>query len=328
MVTKVSTLIVPLVLLSAVASPAAEPVRFPARALDRIARSFEGRIGFYVKDLRGGTTYGWNATRRLPPASAIKLPVMIELFRQAADGTFKLDDKRLLPADISTHGSGRLKQRSGAVELTLREYCRLMIVSSDNMATDMLIRTVTPKRVNRFLARQKLGNTRLAYEIGRWHYVIVGMHDEVISRANDAIQMQRVRSGRFDDDGLGYSNSRKNNVCGPRDMVRLLERLYAGELAGPEATREMLELMAESTHKQTIARHLKPGIRVMNKYGGSRRIAADVGIVELPGRPLVIAAFALADDGKTRNGRDILATMSRLAIEAIDPSAVNPPGGR
>ena len=64
------------------------------------------------------------------------------------------------------------------------------------------------------------------------------------------------------------------------------------------------------------------GVAVANKYGSSRRIAADVGIVELPNRPIVIAAFVLSDDPKDRARREILARMSRLVIEAVDPGAV------
>ena len=81
----------------------------------------------------------------------IKLPVMIQLYRQAAAGDLKFDDKHQLPDDISTHGTGVLKDRDTPVELTLREYCRLMMIHSDNMATDLVIRTVGKKTTNQFL---------------------------------------------------------------------------------------------------------------------------------------------------------------------------------
>ena len=68
---------------------------------------------------------------------------------------------------------------------------------------------------------------------------------------------------------------------------------------------------------------MKSDIQVANKYGGSQRIAADAGVVELPDRPIVIAAFALSD-AKDRSGRDILARMLQLVVGAIDPAAVKP----
>ena len=131
-----------------------------------------------------------------------------------------------------------------------------------------------------------------------------------------------MRAGKFDDQGLAYSDSLENNVYGPRDMGILLERLYRGELASSSKTVEMLDLMRASLHKQTIAKYVRSGVRVANKYGGSRRIAADVGIVELPNRPIVIAAFAIGADPKERSRREILARMSRLIIKAVDSSTV------
>ena len=296
--------------------------RIPKSELDQLARHFRGRLGFYAKELTSETEYSWNADQRFPPASVLKLPVMVELYRQAVAARLQLDDRRPLPDDISTHGSGVLKKREGAVELSLRQYCRLMMVRSDNMATDLLIRTVGLGAVNRFLERGGFKSTRVAMEIGRWHYAVVGMMDAPINRRNDERQLERMRAGKFDDEGLAYSDSLENNVCGPRDMGILLERLYRGELASRLKTGEMLDLMRASLHKQTIAKYVKSSVGVANKYGGSRRIAADVGIVELPNRPIVIAAFVLGDDPKDRSRREILARMSRLVIAAVDPSAV------
>ena len=292
-----------------------------------MASRFGGRIGFFVQNLADGAEYSWNGDQRFPPASVIKLPVMIELYRQAAAGSLDLDADETLPLDISTHGSGVLKRRVGPVFHTLREYCRLMMVHSDNMATDLVMRKVGLEAVNRFLGDLGLKNTRATMELGRWHYVIVGMARAPISRENDDRILENMRAGKYDD-GLGYSDSPGNNVCGPRDIGSLLAKLYRGELASREDTGEMLDLMRASTHKRTIAKYIKESIRVANKYGGSRRIAADAGIVELSGGPVVIAAFALSDDPADRSGREILARMARLAVASVDPSAVKPHTGR
>ena len=297
--------------------------QFPRQKLDAMASRFGGRIGFYARNLADGAEYSWNGEQRFPPASVIKLPVMIELYRQAAAGSLDLDAKEPLPHDVSTHGSGVLKRREGPIGLTLREYCRLMMVYSDNMATDLVMRTVGLGAVNRFLRKLGLENTRASMELGRWHYLIVGLTEAPISRENDDRILERMRAGKYDNDGLGYSDSLDNNVCAPRDVGSLLARLYRGELASRPDTDEMLELMRASTHKRTIAKYVKEGIRVANKYGGSRRIAADSGIVELPAGPVVIAAFALSADPSDRSGREILARMSRLIVAAVDPSAVD-----
>ena len=305
------------------ALPNPRPTRFPGQKLDRLASGFGGRIGFYARNLANGAEYSWNGDQRFPPASVIKLPVMVELYRQAASGSLDLDAKEPLPLDVSTHGSGVLKRREGPVALTLREYCRLMMVHSDNMATDLVMRKVGLEAVNRFLGELGLENTRASMDLGRWHYLIVGLAEAPINRENDDRILEHMQAGKYDD-GLGYSDSLDNNVCGPRDIGSLLARLYGGELASQHDTDEMLELMRASTHKRTIAKYVKERIRVANKYGGSRRIAADSGIVELPGGPVVIAAFALSKDPNDRTGREILARMARLSVASVAPNAAKP----
>lgn len=296
--------------------------RFPKGKLDAVAKKFAGRIGFFVRDLASGADYGWKADERFPPASVVKLPVMIELYRQADDGRLDLDKKLRLPADISTHGTGVLKKKDRPIELPLREYADLMMIHSDNMATDFIIRTVSTEATNRFLDAQGFRNTRVSLELGRWHYIVCGIPDLPITIANDRRLIEQIKAGRMDNDGLGYSDSRKNNVCAPRETVLLLERLYRGQLTSEKHKQAILKPMRESTHKDTIARHVKDGIQVANKYGGSQRIAADAGIVEIPGRPIAIACFALAKSPADRSGRDVLAEMCRLALTALAPDAV------
>lgn len=296
--------------------------RFPKDELDTVAKRFSGRIGFFVRDLARGTDYGWNSDERFPPASVIKLPVMIELYRQAADGRLDLDQRLRLPANISTHGTGVLKHKEPPVELPLRDYADLMMIHSDNMATDFIIRTVTPEATNRFLDDQGFRNTRVSFELGQWHYIVCGIPDLLITPENDKRLIEQIKSGRMDNQGVGYSDSLKNNVCAPRDTVLLLERLYNGRLTSREHRQTILTSMRVSTHKETIGRHIRDGINVANKYGGSQRIAADAGIIEIPDRPVAIACFALADDPADYSGRDVLAEMSRLAITALAPHAV------
>ena len=133
-----------------------------------------------------------------------------------------------------------------------------MMIHSDNMATDLVIRTVGTQATNRFLDQQGCKNTRVSLELGRWHYVILGMTKLPVSRANDQVLVSRIKAGQFDNDGLGYSDSLQNNVCGPRDMGLLLERLYLGQVANQSDTVEMLKLMRASTRHFPFGLSLEP----------------------------------------------------------------------
>ena len=104
----------------------------PIDEMDSIAEKFEGRFGFYVEDLNTGASHGHDADRRFPTASVCKIPVMVELFRQAEEGALDLGERRRLEPTISRHGTGALSMLSDEPELTLNDYARLMIAVSDN----------------------------------------------------------------------------------------------------------------------------------------------------------------------------------------------------
>ena len=145
---------------------------FPTEKPDRITADFHGRIGFYIEDLTSGITHQHNETQRFPTASVCKIPVMIELFRQVEEGRLSLDERRRLQGDISTHGSGLLSLVENEPELTLRDYCRLMVSVSDNMATDFLMGVVGLESINAMLDTLGFPNTRTSVTLGRYHYRI------------------------------------------------------------------------------------------------------------------------------------------------------------
>ena len=129
---------------------------FPAEEMDAVARPFPGRIGVCIKDLNTGLRYEYNADEPLPTASVVKVSIMIELFRQAHDGELSLDDRHRMRTDISSHGTGTLSIMRDYPELTLRDYCRLMMGVSDNMATDMIVHLLTPECDQRDAGRDGL----------------------------------------------------------------------------------------------------------------------------------------------------------------------------
>ncbi len=295
--------------------------QFPADALNRVAAEFPGRAGFSIKDLSTDASYEYRADERFPTASVFKVPIMLELFRQAVRGQLVLDERRRAEGDISTHGTGMLKLLDDHPELTLRDYCRLMMSISDNIATDMILRAIGIDAVNGMLREWGLSNTSVAMEIGRWHYATVGMTESPINRENDQRIVEKMRGMEYDYDGVSYSQSLDNNVASPRDMALLLEKLQRGEMAGEQATAAMLAMLETCTCRDMIASHLRPEIEIAHKHGSSHRIKAEVGIVYLSTGPMVIAGFTLAPPGPL-SGASLVGTVARMAVEAVAPYAV------
>ena len=295
--------------------------QFPTEAVDRIVADFRGRIGFYIEDLTTGITHEHNADQRFPTASVCKVPVMIELFRQVEEGCLSLDERRRLQGDISTHGSGVLKLMEDEPELTLRDYCRLMISISDNMATDFLLGVVELDSVNAMLDALGFPNTRTSVTMGRYHYRMFGMDDVPCNRKNDEVQHERSQTHGIDFNSVSFQDSLENNVATPRGMGAILKGLYHGQIVSPSASAAMIKMLKCCNDRRMIPRDLGTEIPIAHKIGSSGRIKGDVGIAFLPTGPLVISAFALASEDGVR-GDEAIAQISRLAVETLSPDSI------
>ena len=246
---------------------------------------------------------------------------MIELFRQVENGTLSLDERHRLQGDISTHGSGTLQLMEDEPELTLRDYCRLMIGISDNMATDFLLGVVGLESVNATLDAMGFPNTRTSVTLGRYHYRMFGMDDVPCNRANDAVQQKQAEAHGTDFDSVSFQDSLENNVATPRDMGNILKQLHAGQIVSPQASAAMIEMLKLCNDRRMIARDLNREIPIGHKIGSSGRIKGDVGLIFLPTGPLVVSAFALASDDGAR-GDEAIAEISRLAVETFSPESI------
>ena len=296
--------------------------RLETAKLNQIAVDFPGNLGFYIEDLTSGATHEYNKNQRFPTASICKIPVMIELFRQVEVGCLSLDERHRLHSQISTHGSGLLSLTEDEPELTLRDYCRLMICVSDNMATDLLIDIVGLKSINFMLDAYGFPNTRTSVTLGRYHYRMFGMDDEPCNRENDSVLNERSRIYGVNHNSLSFQDSLENNVSTPEDMAVILKRLYHGQIVCPEASATMLEMLKGCRDRRMIPRDLGSELSIAHKYGSSGRIKGDVGIVFLPTGPLILSAFALATEDNA-HGDQAIAEISRLAVKAFSPKSIS-----
>ena len=294
---------------------------FPTAEMDDIAREVPGRIGFYIKDLNTGLSHEYNADEPLPTASVIKVAALIELFGQAESGELSFDDRLRLPRNVSSHGTGVLSILRDDPELTVRDYCRLMMAVSDNMATDTLVGLVTPDAIGATMESMGFHNTRFPMPIGVWHYLMEGI-TEAPSRVNDGLKRAGKLTGPGDKD-LPFASSLDNNVASARDLGRIMEMLYRGEIVSPDASQQMLEMMKVVANPNRIRQYLKPEIEAARKTGGSGRIKADTGIVYLPSGPVAIGALATTDTREeSEQGMEAIGSICRLAYLTLSPESV------
>ncbi|MEE3258549.1 MAG: serine hydrolase [Candidatus Latescibacterota bacterium] len=294
---------------------------FPTREMDQLAAGYDGRMGFYVEDLHSGQVHQYCAAERFPTASVCKVCVMVELFRQVAAGARSLDERQRLAGPISRHGTGALKWAVDHPELSLRDYCRLMVSISDNVATDVLIDLLGLKAINGTMQELGYANLHTGANMTRFHYAMAGMADAPGSPENDRRMMERTKAEGVDHGSASFADDPANNLAAPGEMGELLGRLCRGEIASEEASAGMIEMLKLCADRRMIPRYLAPGVETAHKIGSSGWIKADVGIVFLPKGPLVVSAFALAGcDGV--DGAEAIAQLNRLAVETLSPESL------
>lgn len=228
-----------------------------AAQLDRTARAYDGVMGIFVQDLQGGESFAVNADTVFPQASSIKIPILVELLRQAQEGKLNLSERVEIHRAHLVGGSGVLQFFSEAGSaISLRDLAVLMVVLSDNSATNLIIDRLGMDNVNAMLDRQGLDRTRLARK----------MID------------------------LGAEQADRENRSTPRQMAALVQRLNAGKLLDAEHTRMALEIL-EYPKDSPIRAGVPPASTVAEKPGSLSGAQCDTGIVFLPGRPYVISVM-------------------------------------
>ncbi|MBM3934212.1 MAG: serine hydrolase [SAR202 cluster bacterium] len=250
--------------------------RFPTAEMDAVARAFPGRLGFYVEDINTGDCHQYAADRRYPTASVCKVTVLIELFRQARDGAISLDTRVRVPDNVSSLGSGMLSMLQDTPELTLLDYARLMIIVSDNIATDTLMGILGNKNINATLDRLGYPETRTTVTIGEYHYRMRNLGHLPRNRESDALQRGSDKYP-LDYSSVSYTDSLENNVARPVDMADMLRRMHRGEMVDASASVAMLDIMKQTNYVQGIRKHLRPGTPIAHKSGSSGIIKGHVG---------------------------------------------------
>jgi beta-lactamase class A len=215
-----------------------------------------GNVGIMVEDLTTGLSSSVNANAQMPAASTIKIPVMVEVFKRLAHGDFDLNRKVTLQQSDRDWGWGDLSNAPRGSRYTVSKLLTLMITESDNTATNMLIRLVGRRAINREMTALGLTQTSL--------------HDYIRS-----------------DGPIHYA---LRSSC--RDMVKLLTAMARSELIDEWSSHEMISILTGQRHNGLIPEPLPRGTTIAHKTGELHDTLDDVGIVYLDSEPYAIAVMA------------------------------------
>jgi beta-lactamase class A len=213
---------------------------------------FKGTVSLYAKNLDTGETYALNADERVRTASTIKIAVMIEAFARVAEGKAKWSDEVVLTKEKKVSGSGILANLSDNLHLTLRDAVNLMMILSDNTATNLVLDVLTTDAVNARM--ESLG------------FKQIKINRKVMS-GGESMAGKDPENKKY---GLGFAT--------PHEMVLVMEKLERGEIISPAASKEMLDLMKEEQARFAIGRS-QWDLPMASKYGALDKLRSAVGII-------------------------------------------------
>ncbi|HEV8573427.1 MAG TPA: serine hydrolase [Dehalococcoidia bacterium] len=189
----------------------------------RIGSAYSGKWTYALTDLSSGERIGHRRDDVMPTASLIKVPVLAALYRAAHEGRASLTDRIRYGDEHRCLGSGVLSRMTPGVEMTVRDAAVLMIIISDNSATNMVIDLVGLEQVNDTMRGFGLEQTTIFQRLG---------------------------------DTKAGLDARKMSVSTAGEMTRLLELIARHEAVSPEASEEMLRIMRRQDYRHELSRLL------------------------------------------------------------------------
>ena len=276
------------------AAPAATAPVLRQQVSDLIARSGASKVGVAFQTLDGRDELWIDADVEFHAASTMKVPVMIELFRQARAGRLSLDDRVPIVNEFHSIVDGSpFKLNAGddsdadvyahvGGTMTYRELCEAMITVSSNFAANLLI--------------ERLGATQVqetANALGA-----PGMH-----------VLRGVEDEKAFEKGL-------NNTTTARALLVLMRAIAEGRAVDRAASDEMIAILERQRFNSRIPAGLPPGIRVAHKTGEITKIQHDAAIVYAR-RPyvLVVLVAGLQDE---KQGSALAARISHAVFAHVE----------
>lgn len=235
-------------------------------------RRLGGTLGVAAHPLGSDDAIAYHSDQAFPAASTIKVYILQTLLEQVQAGRRSLEDRRVLSAGDQVTGSGILKSLSPGNAYTLLDLAMLMIVLSDNTATNMLIDDLGVETVNASIATHGWADTHLA---------------GLLQRTAD-----------------GGRTTTSMSTTSPRDLADAFTRLWDGALLEPELTEQAKHIYGRQQHTDQLGRFLpfdpystetgEAAMTIASKGGSIRGVRNDAGVI-FTGRTRYVLAIMTRD---------------------------------
>ncbi|MEN6601653.1 MAG: serine hydrolase [Bryobacteraceae bacterium] len=265
------------------------------------AHFFPGTVSAYARNIDTGADCGLEPDRRVRTASTIKLAIMAAVFTAVAEGRAKWNTRLKLREIDKVAGSGVLGEFGHGMKFPVLDLVHLMIVVSDNTATNLLLDRFTAEYVNQQMDRIGLTETRSLRKVRG-------------DNPNTKTPSGWSRAGLIEENkrfGLGVST--------PREMVTLLEKIERGQVVNEAASKQMIEILKRQQYKHGIGRQMES--EVASKSGSLDALRSDAGIVYSKGGRIAIAVtvddMAKTDYSPDNEGELLISRLAQMLVAGL-----------
>lgn len=240
-----------------------------------------GTLSVGVKDFTDGETFFYNEEHIFPAASIVKVPILLEYFRQIEQDSLYPEEIIVFREKDVVKGAGILLEMHRGLELTLKDLVTLMIVISDNTASNMMLDRLGMDNVNAFMKTLELMDT----VIGRKFMI---------------------------DPNAMFSK----NFTSTKDMVKLYDLLYNGKVLNEKHTSEAIEILSRQQYREKIPLLLPKKLKIAHKTGEISGVRHDCAIILHNEKPYTLCVLTeeLPDVIKADN---LIAELSRVVYKEV-----------
>jgi len=251
--------------------------------------------GLALWHLESGERTNINAEELFPMASVFKIPILATAARQLQQGTMNLDTRVTLSDEDKSAGSGILPFFEAGLNPTVRDLLTLMIIISDNTATDMTVALLGGCGVVETTMRE-LGLADIHFKMDCKELLKSLFPPEVA-----ALPLDEIKAWTNDHDivrdGLAFSRADDNNTSSALAMTELVARLFRGEIVDGALKDELLDILLKQQYNQRLPRLLPPSVKFAHKTGTIGGICNDSGVMTIDeNNHVVVTLFTLWDD--------------------------------
>lgn len=285
--------------------------------LEKVLDEVPGTYGIAIKHLETDYEVTINEDMEFEMASCFKIPVMATIYRDYKNGKIDLDDRIQLQDEDRRSGSGVLESLDTGMELSVRDLVVLMMIVSDNVATDLLMELAGKQNINAYMKDLGLQNTTVIHDV---RDAILRSQGEDPEEVTDEEFMEILKPRLANRSYMKWSKMsksvREKNVSTAQDTTELLEMIANKELVSEEASTEMLGILANEKFRSRIPYLLPEGTYAACKPGSTGSVVNDVGVIKLPEEKGTFAISIFSVKNNSHYEGEV--TISRLAKVAYD----------